>query len=190
VRPSVEPWVAVALPLPAEDSSRLSCSTAHRTPEPLLQRQRPGPSTIHTPTPLAPANQPAALDRLALPHTLGPPYSPYKPKPPPTLTLSRSSFNSQSKANTRPILLAHTGSRCPAILAGAVTVQGVLAPLLSSSPLSSGISSIIGVGFSRFGVKGIYHGCSVHILDSIFILLFYRLRLDFSTQQSIGLLTI
>jgi len=54
--------------------------------------------------------------------------------------------------------------------------------LLSSSPprhhpLSSGISSISGVG-SRFGVIGIYHGCCVDILNFISIFLFSLLRLD------------
>lgn len=124
-----------------------------------------------------------------------PPYSTYNSKPVAHFAdCSQSSFNVQRQRESPPVLVAHTGSRCPAPPAGAVTVQGVpprSSHLLSSPPrpLSSGFSGISGVG-SRFGVIGIYHGCSVHILDYISIVLFYLLRLDFSTLQSSWLPTI
>ena len=48
---------------------------------------------------------------------------------------SQSSFNVQRQRESPPILVAHTGSRCPATTAGAVTVQGV--PPHSSPSLPS-----------------------------------------------------
>jgi hypothetical protein len=100
--------------------------SSHRRPPRLTPRSAPGP--------------------LALTGIFRPPYSPYNSKPSPTSTLSQFSFNVQSQREYPPVLVAHTGTRCPATLAGAVTVQGVRPPLLSSPrprPLFSGISGIL-----------------------------------------------
>jgi hypothetical protein len=134
-------------------------------------------------------SQRAALQASCLALLSRPPYLPYNSKGPPTLSLSQLLFHLQSQRENPPILVAHTGSRCPATPAGAVTVQGFLAllSLLLLFPLASQASQALE---SRFGVIGIYHGCSVYILDSIFFFCSDLLRLDFSTLQSSWLLTI
>lgn len=81
----------------------------------------------------------AALQASCLTLLSRPPYCRIIPHGRPLCRSHSFSFIFRVKRENPPILVAHTGSRCPATLAGAVTVQGFLAllSLLLLFPLAS-----------------------------------------------------
>jgi len=180
--------VCLCSPVLFPTSPLLFAPTRKRPRPPYQPRSFPPPASAppFQAKALTPRCASGVLPYLAFPATV----LPYNSTRPPTLSLSQLLFHLQSQKG-KPTYFGRPYRQSVSRYSsrrryGARLPRSPLSP----PPLSSGISVASLALKSRFGVIGIYHGCSVYILDSIFLFCSHLLRLDFSTLQSLWLLTI